>query len=622
MRLASLAGAAGLDRGVAAIVIAATIVLLQLLALGLLGLGGSPASLFAAAVLTWLAGRVLLPAPATSAATELAEWWRDLHTARRVALGAASGLGAAYLLWVLRHPSLGLDGAVYHLTESVMWAQQGTPASIELITYEFPVGTYPVVYELLIAWSSAISRTLTQAVVWTPLLMALTVVAGGTGLRELDVPRPGATMALAAVLALPVTIDGLRGPSTDAAALAWLTCAAALTAVSVRRPAMLAPLLLAVALAAGTKSTTLPYGALLVAIASWHARAHLRRLALPLGAAALAAAVVGGRSYARNLIEHGSPFWPFIDTSWGDPIPPYIARFDVSFLDRPGLTLEGRVGDYLDFLGGAPLMVACALVAAALVRRRAVVASAAATAAGAFIWAGSPFTGRSDFNLLFDFSLTTTRYLLPVFAAAALTLALATRHGGRAASAALGVLVVSSAWSAWAALGLGFPRAPSATVLLGGAALGAAGALVTARAPKPNPAAVRAGALAAAAGLALLLAVSSPGFLNRYAGTGNLGSPVVKWLESQPSYRDGSQPVYFAPAPFGVLAGDRLRHRIEVIPAREGCAGVLTRARRGFVVLRRFVLERFVTSFTANECLRGEQPVFSDGSEWKVYFLR
>ena len=336
----------------------------------------------------------------------------------------------------------------------------------------------------------------------------------------------------------------------------------------------------------------------------------------------LATAVVGGRSYFRNLLEHGSPFWPFIDTSWGDPIPPYIARFDVSFLDRPRATLEGRVGEYLDFLGGAPFMLACAMLAALLVRRRAVVASAAATAVGALIWARSPFTGRSDFSRVFDFSLTTTRYLLPVFAAAALTLALATRDARRLRPVAFGALAVSAAWSLQAALDLGYPRSPSAGVLLAGVVVGAAGGLLAGYAPKPTPAAVRLLGAAAAVGFALLLAVTAPGFLERYAGTGNFGSPVVSWLDSQPAYREGSQPVYFAPAPIAVLAGPELEHRLEVIPPREDCAGVLRRARRGFVVLRRFVLERFVTAFSADECLRGRRPVFSDGREWRVYSLR
>jgi hypothetical protein len=622
MRLASPAVASGLVRAVAAIVYAAVAALLQLLALGLLGLGGSAAALLTAAGLTWVGARALLPNPAVRASDELAAWWRGLDGPPRVALGAAVGVGAAYLLWLLRHPSLGLDGAVYHLTESVMWAQQGTPASIELVTYEFPVGNYPVVYELLIAWSSGIARTFPQAVAWTPLLMAVTVAAGWTGMRELEVSRSAAALALAAVVAIPVTVDGLRGPSTDVAALAWLTCAGALAAASVRRPALLAPCLLAAALAAGVKSTTLPYCALLLALAGWRARAHLRRLALPLGAAAILAAVVGGRSYFRNLVEHGSPFWPFIDTRWGDPIPPYIARFDVSFFDRPRATLQGRLGEYLDFLGGAPLLLACALLAAVVVRRRAVLVSAAATAAGGLIWARSPFTGRTDFNRLFDFSLSTTRYLLPVFAAAALTLALAARRGGPVGAAALGALAASTLWSLVAAIGLGYPRAPSAAVLTTGVVLGAAIGFLAGQAPKPSAAAVRIGGLAAAAGVALLLAATAPGFLERYARTGNFGSPVTEWLQSRKVYRDGSQPVYFAPAPFAVLAGFDLAHRIEVIPAREDCAGVRRRARRGFVVVRRFVFERFVTSFTADECLRGVRPVYTDGSEWRVYSLR
>ena len=66
-RLATLAGAAGLERVVAAITLAAAAAQLQWLALGLLGLGASEAALFGVAALTWLAARAVLVAPATGA---------------------------------------------------------------------------------------------------------------------------------------------------------------------------------------------------------------------------------------------------------------------------------------------------------------------------------------------------------------------------------------------------------------------------------------------------------------------------------------------------------------------------------------------------------------------------
>lgn len=614
-RLASLAAPSGLERAVAAVVLAAAAAVLESLVLALFALGSSPPALALAALATWLAARRLLPAPA-SPLGELASALRSLRRFERIALGAALGALAAYVLWLLRRPSLGLDGAVYHLTEVVMWVQQGTPGSVEPITYEFPVGNYPVTNEVLLAWAAGLSRSLVPIVLWAPFCLGLAAASGWLGLRRLGVSRVPAAIAPAAVLLIPVVIDQLRGPTTDIPALAWLVSCAALAVCSARRPALLAPALVAAGLAVGTKTTTLPFATLTLAIAAWRLRHALPALTPALCAAAAAAAAAGGLWFARNLADHGSPFWPFVSAPWGDAVPPYLKQFDTSLLERPRATLDGRAGDYLDLLGGGPLLLLLAVAAAVVARRGTVLAAGAAVAGGVLLWARSPYTGNAGVNAVLDLSLSTTRYLLPVLAAAALTLALATRLRGWIGRAAVGGLLACAAWSAVAAFSQGFPRAPSLLVPIAGALLGA---LAGAAAGRSHPRTGLALPLAAAAAGAVALALAAPGFPGRYAESRNIGSELVAWAQTRSDIRDGSIPVAFAPAPVGVLAGDRLRHELELIPADERCERVLARARRGLVVIRRDPLDRFFHPFTAARCLRSQRPLYDDGREFRVY---
>jgi hypothetical protein len=597
------------------VVCAAAAAAVEALLLGLVSLGSSPVALALAAAATWLAARRLLPAPERSLLDDLAAARVDRPA--RIALGAALGALCAYVLWLVRRPSLGLDGAVYHLTEVVMWVQQGTPGSTELITYEFPVGNYPVTNEVLLTWATGLSRSLLPVVLWAPFCLSLVGVAGWLGLRRLGVPRLAAGLALACVLGLPVVLDQLRGPTTDIPALAWLACCAALAACSLTRPALLAPALVAAGLAVGTKTTTLPFATVALVVAMAKNRHALSALAPALAAAAVAAFGAGGFWFARNLADHGSPFWPFVAAPWGDPVPAYLQLFDVSLLERPRATLDGRAGEYLDFLGGAPLLLAGAFAFTVALHRGAALAAGAATAAGVLLWASSPFTGNAEVNDVLDLSLSTTRYLLPVFAAAALTLGLAARGRGWPSRAAPAVLAGCAGWSLVAAFAQGFPRAPSALVPLAGAAIGALAALAPVALPPGRRARPLLAGLTVAGAAVMVLA--APGFAHRYAQAHNIGSELVGWAESAPGFSDGSAPVAFAPAPIGVLAGARLRHELEVIPAGERCARVRSRARRGLVVIRRDPLQRYLHPFTAAHCLRSERPLLDDGREFRVY---
>ena len=90
---------------------------------------------------------------------------------------------------------------------------------------------------------------------------------------------------------------------------------------------------------------------------AYSARAHLRPLAGWLALAVAGAFTVGGIWYAQNIVQHGSPVWPFAVGPWGDPKPRFFELVNTTFLQRPQATLDGRLGDYEDRLGGTWLVL-------------------------------------------------------------------------------------------------------------------------------------------------------------------------------------------------------------------------------------------------------------------------
>jgi hypothetical protein len=126
---------------------------------------------------------------------------------------------------------------------------------------------------------------------------------------------------------------------------------------------------------------------------------------------------------------------------------------------------------------------------------------------------------------------------------------------------------------------------PSPLTPLAGAVLGAGAAWAASRAAWRVPARLAQTPVLVAAALVLgaLLAVPADGYLGRHAQQGVFASGVTGWLARQQA--EDSLPVASAPLVVGPLAGDRLRHRLEPIPAGESCDAVRARARRGYVVL-------------------------------------
>jgi hypothetical protein len=635
LRVASTMAPRGLARIVAAAVLAAAAALVEALGLGLVGHGGSTAALAAAALATWLAVRLTVPAPEVALAAEVAAAWRDAPTGPRVALGAVAGLGAAWTAWILRHPSIGFDATIYHWTEAVRWAQDGHPGAIEYVSYDFPFGNYPLADEVLLSWSAGLARSFAALALWTPALMALFLVAGWSGLRELEVGRLAAALALAAVAFVPDIMTQLNEPQTDLPALAWLACTAALCAHARRRAILLAPAVIAAALAVGTKTTTVPLCALLLGLALWSQRAELRSLRRPLLIAGAGALIIGLPWYVRNLLDHGSPFWPYQTVPWGTGAPPFVDLLDGRFIGRIGPTLDVDTAGGPKALAGAIVLLAGALVVPLLTRRRRFALLSAVIAVSLFIWANAPLTGLPSSPLVHfrdGFPLSMLRYLAPVAAAAAATLALVTTRGGVARVLALLALASAAVWSTLRSLSLELPFVPRVATLLAGAAAGAlvAGVAIAAtrraRGPGSRPAWV--GGALVAVGAVIVgvgLATQASGFIARQGGMASSTSPTTRvggWLASQQRFRDDARPVFVASLALGVqLAGDRLRHRVVLVPPHEPCDVLRARSRRGWLLVSPENFGRGflgIARYDAPDCVRGAQPRYDDG-KYRVY---
>jgi hypothetical protein len=631
-RAASLTGAQGLERGIAAAVLAAAAAVVEALGLGLAAVGTSQAALTAAALATWLAARVLLPAPQIRLAAELRAWWAALSPPSRLVIGGALGAAIAWSAWLLRHPALGHDMILYHVPEALTWIQNGHPGSIEPIVDALPVGAYPLTHEVLLSWGMGISRGFAFVSLLSIALTALLATATWSGLRRLGVGRTASTLAAAALVLLPATIASQSGGgSLDPAATAWLCACAALCAGAWRgRVALVCPAVTAAGLAAGTKTTALPLALVLVGTPLFAFRRSLRSVIRPLAAATAAALIVGGYWYARDLVLHGSPLWPFKAAPWGDPRPALYDAADVTFLERPGRTLS-RLGDYYvhHFAGGIALLVG-AFVAPLLAWRREVIAAAAVTLVSLLLWATAPFTGVLATSAFDVGTGDATRYLLPGLVAAALTLGLAERAArGWRRLVPLAILGGAALLGARDTLALGFPSAPSLATPLAGAAAGAVTLVALGVVPvrarwRPGPNVGRAVSLLAVVAAGTLAAVASHGYIARHADAGLFDAGVTRWFTSRSEWRAGRQPVAVSGSLVAPLAGDSLRHPLRLVRSGDPCEDVSSAARQGWVVLTGAESpstlggRAIAPSRRLVPCLGGRRPVYSD-TGYSVY---
>ena len=611
LRCAAALGARGLERIVAAAVIATVLGLAEALALGLVALGASPVALGIAAGLTWLAARAALPRPEPGPWEELVAWWDARSAVERVAAGAVAGVFAAWTVWLLRTPALGVDSLVYHLPEALDWIHNGRTGSIETVFPGLPVGNYPLAAEVTAAWGMGIARSFVPVVLIAPALVALLGASAWAGLRRLGVPAAIAGIAAAVLCVTPtLTVYQQYGAQTDLPALAWLVAAGCLAAASLERPALAGAALAAIGLAIGSKTTTLPVAGLLLLALLWAHRSRLARPPLPLVLGAAGFLAVGLIWYLRNLVLHGSPLFPFVAAPWGDPVPEGVLAEpnNVRFVKVPGETLD-RLGDeYVRLLSGSLVVLAAGLLAWLVDRRREVVAASAVVALGVVLWTFGPLTGVSVRGLD-AIVASSVRYLLPATAVAVLAIALAGRRPGlpRAlAAAALGVAIV---WNLVRIRSFGSPSVPSAAVPLAGAVAGALAGLLLARLPLPaRLPAVAAPALMVAAGVAL--APLASGFIARHAEAGLVDSGLIAFVAGDERHRDGEEPISVIPTHIAPLAGDRLQHELRLVPEDAACPELERRLARGdWVVMRR---DAPTGSYRARDCLRERTPAYED----------
>jgi hypothetical protein len=612
-RLAARLSDRPLDRVVAAAVFATAAAVGEAVFLGLFDMGADTTALSAAAAATYLAARLLLAEPESSTGSAALEWLRSLGARGQAAAGALTGLALLVLVWSLRYPTLGFDGAVYHLPEIARWVVDGNPGSTPSVSYLFPFANYPVTNEVLLTWAVGVSRSFVPVFLWSQVLLFLTAAAAVLGLRSLGVKGWVAGLAAAALLSTPVLVQQLGTPDTDLPALCWLVCCAALAARAQERPRLLFAAVVAAGLALGTKTSPAPLILLVLGIGVWRLRGRLRPLAGGLALAVLAAVGVGGLWYLRNALDHGSPLWPFQAAPGGDPVPHVWSLIDNSLLERPGDTLRPRLSGYVDTLAGAALLAACAPFAWLVSRRRAVVVASAASAVAILIWAAAPSTGQPD-TPVFDVNvLSTTRYALPAFAAAAVALALAASARGRLAVVAQVLLAAALGWNLIRVAAIGPLSLPGVLPFLLTAALGAAvgffagGRISIAGDSRLKPVIT----LIAVAALGVAGSISASGLAARNAevAPGLPGAPLVRWATGQPGF-EKSQAIYFVGTMYGSLAGDELQHRLVLLPPRAPCPDVRSRAATGLLVVAEPDLYRKLGVQTAAHCVDGLRPSF------------
>jgi hypothetical protein len=355
-------------------------------------------------------------------------------------------------------------------------------------------------------------------------------------------------------------------------------------------------------------------------------REHTR---VPAGATVLAL-LVGGVWYIRNLIEHGSPLWPFYATSWGTPVPLDIRLVSPTMLGHLQSTLFDHLSAYTSGISGSTVLILAGVFVPLLARRRAPLFAAAAVAFGALAWANAPVTGAPEVAAFAVGARSSIRYLLPVFAAGSLALAVTAAEGSAVVrSAAVLALAAALVWSVVTDAQHSFYLASDWGLVPIGALAGALVSVAARALPSPRLSrGVRVGALAAVGAVtAVALSVASSQFIARHAAVrSELDASLSGVLGADAVYATGHAPVAAAPGTPGLLAGDTLDHRVSLIPEHASCASVLARAATGFVVVQTMYESPIpghphlvlLPTGTAQACLAHVGPRLTAGS-FKIY---
>ena len=242
----------------------------------------------------------------------------------------------------------------------------------------------------------------------------------------------------------------------------------------------------------------------------------------------------------------------------------------------------------------------------------------------------------------FGWPVSTTRYLYPGIVVAAMALGLAAQTPGvrgpgryRSAARGRGLVLVRGRLLARP------PSLPAPGLLAAGAAVGAIALVAAPAAATATTLAVRRRGVAAAAALGSVAALglgaaavgrnyterhartrASTAIGNRASASAPGGASLLDWFERQPAWLVGDDPIRFASRyPVATLAGDHLRHRVELLPARAPCGELRRRARGGWVVTSDpgygfgFL---GTNSYDGADCFKREGPVYAS-DEYEVY---
>jgi hypothetical protein len=613
LRVASRIGETGLVRVLVAFTLACAAAVCESLGLGLVALGGSSVALGAAAVATWALASLAVARPAIPVSREFVAWLGGVGRWTQATIPAVAGLVVAWIVWQLRHPLVGGDGLIYHLPIASAWVQNGRPGSVVNVLDGLSVANYPVTNEVLVSWALGISRSWVVASTWSVLLLVVLGGASWATLRSLAIPRRERALAVVALCVMPVVVAQLCGPDTDIAALTWLAVSAALASAARERPRLIYVALIAAGLCFGTKTTP---AILLIGLGVMARRplaAALRTERVWLLASVAVAVVVGGIWSVRDLIVHGSPFWPLEAAPWGTPVPASLVPLRPSFLSQPRSLISNHGSEYLSTLAGGLLLLAGGLGAAAVRRSRPARAVGGLAAVALLIWAASPYTGIEAGA----YAAGATRYLLPALAASTLALVLSTRGADRRLRFAIdALLVVSIAFSALKTAELGSQFVPGPPTLVAGVVVGIAVGLLAAGvlaggAGRPvhraSGLAMPAVAVVLAAGSAVGLAIAGDGYVARHARTPELDSRVLE--AAIPGLGAGSRPIAAGPATVVMLRGDHLDHALSVLDGGETCGSLRARLAHETVVLQGEPVTPLYTRLSA--CLRGVPREFS-----------
>ena len=233
-----------MERVLATVSFAGGIAVLEELALGLVGAGGSPWAPAAAAAATWVIALAALPRPQEGALEDVSRWWSGLSPGARAGLGALAGAVTAIAAAILYRPAIGFDNSLYRYVEPLAWVHNGHPGSIVRLSYDYPFGSYPLTNEVLLTWGTATARSFAPMELWVLGPLVLLGLALWLTARLLRIPPVAAGAIVAFVLGLS-WLARVSEATNDAASLAWAVSAVGLALASAHRPRLLAPALVA-----------------------------------------------------------------------------------------------------------------------------------------------------------------------------------------------------------------------------------------------------------------------------------------------------------------------------------------------------------------------------------------